>query len=121
MKQVSLELVGFGNVGQAFAHLILKKEQELAEQYGISLIVTGIATGRHGNALCSGGINLPRALETIQRGQSLSLVSEIPAPENTVDLIYASFANVMIETSPVNQYTGQPEIDHIKAALQNMV
>ncbi len=46
------------------------------------------------------------------------MLSEIPAPHNTVDLIYASFANVMIETSPVNQYTGQPAIDHIKAALQ---
>lgn len=117
MKQVSLAMVGFGNVGQAFARLLLQKEKELAEKFGINFIVTGIITGRHGGAISSGGINLTRALETIGRGQSLDILSEQPSPVQTTDFLFSSSAEAMIETSPVNHYTGQPAIDHIKAAI----
>lgn len=117
MKQVSLALVGFGNVGQAFARLILDKEVELADQFGLNFIVNGIITGRHGAAINSGGINLTRALELTALGQSLNILSEMPAPTKTVDFLYACSAEVLIETSPVNHHTGQPAIDHIKAAL----
>ena len=121
MKQVSLALVGFGNVGQAFARLLLQKEQELMRKYGYYFIVTGIVTGSHGSAVSSGGINLTRALEVIGRGQSLNIMSEMPAPHETLDFLFASSAEVMIETSPVNHQTGQPAIDHIKAALNKFM
>lgn len=117
MRQVSLALVGFGNVGQAFARLLQNKERQLAEQFNLQFIVTGIITGRHGSAISSGGINLNRALETISRGQSLDILSEMPAPKNTLDFLFASSAEAMLESSPVNHHTGQPAIDHIKAAL----
>lgn len=117
MKQIALVMVGFGNVGQAFARLLLRKEQILAEKYGYRFIVTGIVTGRHGSAINSGGINLTRALETVQMGQTLDIVSEQPAPPTVTDFIFSSSAEAMLETSPVNHHTGQPAIDHIKAAL----
>ena len=117
MKQVSLALVGFGNVGQAFARLILTKETDLAQRYGLQFMVTGISTGRHGAAINSGGINLTRALELMARGQSLDILSEMPAPKNTLEFIAACSAQALIETSPVNHLTGQPAIDHIKTAL----
>ncbi len=117
MKQIALVMVGFGNVGQAFARLLLRKEQTLADQFGLQIVVTGIITGRHGGAINSGGINLTRALETIELGQSLDIVSEQPVPANVTDFIFSSSADAMLETSPVNHHTGQPAIDHIKAAL----
>lgn len=117
MKQIALVMVGFGNVGQAFARLLQRKEQTLAEQYGYRFIVTGIITGRHGSAINSGGINLTRALETMQMGEALDILSEQPALKTVTDFIFSSSAEVMLETSPVNHYTGQPAIDHIKAAL----
>ncbi len=117
MRQVSLAMVGFGNVGQAFARLLLQKERELAEKHNLNFIVTGIITGRHGGAISSGGVNLTRALEIIGRGQSLDILSEQPAPTRTTDFLFSSSAEAMIETSPVNHHTGQPAIDHIKAAI----
>jgi homoserine dehydrogenase len=117
MKQVALAMVGFGNVGQAFARLLLHKEQELADKFGTNFIVTGIITGRHGAAISSGGINLTRALEAIGRGQSLDILSEQPAQPRTTEFLFSSSAEVMLETTPVNHYTGQPAIDHIKAAI----
>ncbi len=117
MRQISLAMVGFGNVGQAFARLLLQKEKELAEKFNMNFIVTGIITGHHGGAISSGGINLTRALEVIGRGQSLDMLSEQPAPTRATDFLFSSSAEVLIETSPVNHYTGQPAIDHIKAAI----
>jgi len=117
MKQIALAMVGFGNVGQAFARLLQQKEQELAEKFDINIIVTGIITGRHGGAINSGGINLSRALETISRGQSLDILSEQPVPGTVEEFIFSSSADAMLETSPVNHHTGQPAIDHCKAAL----
>ncbi len=117
MKQVALAMVGFGNVGQAFARLLLHKEKELADKFGVNFIVTGIITARHGGAISSGGINLTRALEAIGRGQSLEILSEQPVSTRTTEFLFSSSAEVMIETSPVNHFTGQPAIDHIKAAI----
>ncbi len=117
MKQIAVVMVGFGNVGQAFARLLLRKEKTLADQFGLRVIVTGIITGRHGGAINSGGINLTRALETLELGQSLDILSEQPVPKNVTDFIFSSSADAMLETSPVNHHTGQPAIDHIKAAL----
>jgi len=117
MQQIALVMVGFGNVGQAFAKLLLRKEQTLAERFGYQFIVTGIITGRHGGAINSGGINLTRALETLAMGQSLDILSEQPVPKSVTDFIFSSSAEAMLETSPVNHHTGQPAIDHIKAAL----
>jgi len=36
MKMYSFALLGFGNVGQALARLLLRKRQILNEQYGYS-------------------------------------------------------------------------------------
>ena len=52
MREIRLALVGFGNVGQAFARLIMEKQQELEADYDFTPVVTGIITGRRdGEAL----------------------------------------------------------------------
>ena len=51
MKNYNLAFLGFGNVGQALARLLLRKRDELQTQYKLTFIVTGIATGRHGMAI----------------------------------------------------------------------
>jgi len=118
MRQISLVLLGFGNVGRAFANLILEKKEELAQQYDLELIVTGIATGKHGNALNTAGINLTRALELVQSGKSLETLSAQPVSADKIEFIYESSGNVMIETTPLNPHTGTPAISYIKTGLE---
>lgn len=117
MKQVTLAMLGFGNVGRAFVRLIQNKQPLLEKNFDLELIVTGILTGHHGAAIDTAGINLERALELAESGQSLDTLSSQPAPTKGVDFIYACSAGVMLETTPVNHYTGQPAIDHLHAAL----
>ena len=118
MKQISLAMIGFGNVGRAFAHLMIAKETELQDTFGISLRVTGIATLRHGMAIHSGGIDLERALAAFEKGESLEPLGNMPAPHSNLDFIQACPADALLENSPVNHDTGQPAIDFLKAALK---
>ena len=51
MKTIDLALLGFGNVGKAFARLLTAKKQELQEHFGFNPRITAIATGSHGVCL----------------------------------------------------------------------
>jgi len=116
MPHYRLGLLGFGNVGRAFARLLLRKETELESEYGINFIVTGIATGRHGIAIDPNGLELTKAIELVEGGRSLSLMTRIPITDPS-DFVHTVPADVLFENSPVNVVTGQPAIDHLRAAL----
>ena len=116
-QHVRFCLVGFGNVGQAFARLLLKKNGELADHYGLSVTVTGIITGSHGAAINPQGIDLQAALEAVEGQQGLNQLSAQEAPNETTAFITTCPADFMFETSPVTPKTGQPAISHIQTAL----
>lgn len=111
-----LAFLGFGNVGRATAGLLLRKEAELKEKYGITFSVTAIATGTHGRAINPQGLNLPQILQAVQAGESLNPFTQV-ASHDTLDFIKKSGADVLFENSPVNYETGQPAITHIQTAL----
>ena len=119
MKPYRLCLIGFGNVGQAFARLLLDKQAELLDHYDIQFSVTGIATGRHGKAINPTGLDLEKALALIANHQSLSPLSTLPPPDAVPAFIKACPADVMFENSPVNHHTGQPAVEHVRTALEN--
>jgi len=119
MPHYKLALLGFGNVGQALAHLLLRKQAELHHRYDLTFSVTGIATGRHGTAINPAGINLESALAAMAAGgDSLSALATLPPSGDSFDFIRRSGANVLFENSPVNYASGQPAIDHLQTALE---
>lgn len=118
MAHISLVLVGFGNVGRAFARLLLRKQPILAQEFDLTFNVTGIATGRHGKALVPTGIDLKQALEYAEKGLSLDNLSTVPAPEDMLAFIQACPGDVLFENTPVNHQTGLPAADYLRAALE---
>jgi homoserine dehydrogenase len=110
-----LAFIGFGNVARALARLFLRKQDALKAQ-GITFSFTGISTGRHGCAVNPDGLDIVKALEFVESGQSINSLSLFPIT-NSLETIQHSAADVMFENSPVNKQTGQPAIDHIRAAL----
>jgi homoserine dehydrogenase len=118
MKQISLALVGFGNVGRAFARLLIRKEAILRQKYELACKVTGIATGKHGMALNPDGIDLPQALSLVETGQSLNRLSTRAGTASVEEFISLVQADILFENSPVNHHTGQPAASYLKAALQ---
>jgi homoserine dehydrogenase len=117
MTHQRLVLLGFGNVGQAFARLLLTKMDLLNKQHDLSFSITGIATHRHGVAIDPQGINIERALQLISQGSSLASLSTLPLISNPIDFIRASNADVLFENTPVNYTDGQPAVSYLRAAL----
>ncbi len=116
-KTIKICLMGFGNVSQAFVHLVNRKQKELADDYGVRFVFTAIATGRHGRALNPQGLDAAKAIELHKKGESIESLSSTKAPDDVNDFIAHSGADFLLENSPVNYQTGEPAISHIKAAL----
>jgi homoserine dehydrogenase len=119
MDSYKFALLGFGNVGQSLARLLLKKRDELRTHYDVEWQVVGIMTGHHGAAINPGGINLEDALEIAAAGGSLDPLSVEPIPGDGVEFVRACKAEVLFENTPVSYRDGQPAIDNISAALSS--
>ena len=46
---------------------------EILEQQGITFSFTGISTGRHGFAVNPDGLDIQKALELVENGQSITM------------------------------------------------
>lgn len=119
MQKMNLALVGFGNVGQAFLHLLEEKKASLLHDYNVQFGITGIATARNGWAVNPDGLDVEQVLEMADRKQALTSLSIYPEIKSTRDFLERVPAHVVFENSPVNHKNGQPAIDYITAALQN--
>lgn len=112
-----LALIGFGNVARSLARLLIRK-QDLLKGQGITFSFTGISTGSHGFAANPDGLDIQKALELVESGKDISSLNSHPSPmTDSLSVIQHSQADVMFENSPVNTQTGQPALDHIRAAL----
>lgn len=118
MTHYKLALLGFGNVGQAFAQLLLDKQVELISRYGIEFSVTGVYSNRHGSAIDPQGVDIKSAIQAGKTRQNLDALSASSPSKNALDFIRQCKADVLFENSPVNYETGQPALDHLKLALE---
>jgi homoserine dehydrogenase len=117
MSHHNLALLGFGNVGRAFVRLLDRKKDELKERYGITFTVVGIATAHHGAAIDPSGLEAVTAADLVEAGDSLEVLSRVTIRDN-FDFLLRCGADVLFENTPVNVATGQPAIDHLRAALE---
>jgi homoserine dehydrogenase len=106
----NLALLGFGNVGRALVSLLERKRADLRDYYGIEYRLTGVATRRLEWIAAPEGLDASALL----RGQTPP-----PSPaKNVRDWLRASHANVLFEITSLNRETGQPAMDHMRAALE---
>lgn len=119
LRKVRLLLMGFGNVGRAFARLLLEKEASLLDKYGLQVSVTGISTARHGACIDPDGLNLSSVLRQIEAGEHLSAFNKITSPTDAQGFIATCPADLLIETTPLKLADGQPALDHMLGALQH--
>jgi homoserine dehydrogenase len=111
IRTYNLCVVGFGKVGRAFVALLQKKEQELSRRYGIAWRLTGVASRRLGWLAAPDGFTPEKVLAgNFSQAQSATDVRE---------WLRLGKADALFETTSLNALTGQPAIDHIRAALES--
>ena len=113
-------ILGFGNVGQGLARVILKKAAYL-RQSNLEIVVVGaVETDRDGifHSVVSGsGLDIMALLETKRRTGVISTYPVAGGHSSSLELIEHSKAQLMFETTPTNLKDGEPGLSHIKAAL----
>ena len=107
-------MVGFGNVGKEFVRLLLAKREELRDRYDIDWRITGVASRRIGWIADCNSLD-PEALLAHQ-------FPTFPAwktPHSLQQWLATADPQVFFEASSLDWRTGQPAIDHLKAALES--
>jgi len=117
IRSYNLCLLGFGNVNRMLVKLLHDRKQELREKYGIAWRVTGLATRRLGWIAAPEGLD-PTVLNEpgVPRWNLLPHLS--PPPGDVREWLRAAQADVLFEATSLNAKTGQPAVDHVRAALQ---
>jgi homoserine dehydrogenase len=111
--------VGFGNVGRAFLRLLIAKETELRRRYDIRWRLAGVATRRNGWVADPDGLNPIAILNGhFPAPYSPQHPSFAPPAQNFREWLERCRADVLFEASSLDVQTGQPAIDHLRAALE---
>jgi homoserine dehydrogenase len=114
--RLDLVLVGFGNVARRFVRLAREKAGALERDHDLSIRICGIVTARHGSTFDEAGVDAVAAADAREAGRALG------EPRPAADVIRQASAlgqtGVLVETTPLNVQTGQPAIDHVRAALR---
>ncbi|MFZ2097223.1 MAG: homoserine dehydrogenase [Anaerolineales bacterium] len=118
MKHQKIALLGFGNVGQAFARLLQRKRDLLLQDYGLEFYLTAIATAQHGMAIDPRGIEIERALQVISASGNLNELSTIKLSDDPFKFIRLCEADVLFENTPVNYENGQPAVSFLHTAME---
>lgn len=116
-------------MNRALVRLLEARRAELRENYGIEYQITGVASRRLGWIAKAEGLGTAPALAikpasdaSVSRAGAHSVASlsqgKLPAPHEVRDWLEAAQADVLFEATSLNAVTGQPAIDHLRAALE---
>jgi homoserine dehydrogenase len=109
----NLCFLGFGNVNRTLVQLLLEREKELRARHEISFRITGIASRSLGWLANPNGLDPPRVGQTLPSGKS----RESDTKPNIEAWLQSARADILFEATSLNVQSGQPAVDHIRAAL----
>ena len=114
-----IAFIGFGVVAQGLSEILLEKKQMLKERFGFDWSVVAISDIKKGAVYDKDGLNMGKILDLIKKGKK---VDEYPTGIKGMDsmqTIKETDADVIVEVTFTDVKTGQPAIDHIRAAFES--
>ena len=117
MRVIKAAMLGFGNAGQAFAKLILQKEEEIRTTLGCDVLITAIGTRSRGSLVNDNGINLFKACDEMEKNGYFEESNADYSHWGAMEIVEHGNYDVLIELTPLAVFSGQPAIDHITAAM----
>ncbi len=116
-KNIKIAILGFGNVGKAFVKLLTEKQEEIFNKFNLNVDVVAISTRSKGCLVNENGIDLTGALNDLERfnhfDEKRSDYKKLSSMEVAENVDY----DILFELTPLQIFSGQPAIDHIKTAL----
>jgi homoserine dehydrogenase len=118
MKQVKLGLIGFGNVGQGLAQIVLERGEDYASRFGIQFLLVGIVDAMKGCVYDPHGLDIAQLLKKVETDGNFYGLQAEKSGWDALALIKESNADVMVELSYTNLTTGEPATTYILEALR---
>lgn len=118
MKTIKVAMLGFGNVGQSVANLLLDKQKELKEKFDTEVRVVAITTKTRGIMVDAWGIDLEYALNLIRSKKIFPISSQPRLQKTALDVAESIDYDVLIEMTPLEYASGLAATAHVKAALK---
>jgi homoserine dehydrogenase len=122
--ELTLILIGFGNVARRFVKLL----GETSDRLDFTWKIGGISTRHHGSVVDPDGVDIRRALTTVEGRQSLDRLDASPRERSGIDVIRqladamadeaAEGRLICIETTLLDMDRGEPAVSHVRAALE---
>jgi homoserine dehydrogenase len=116
LDRADLALIGFGNVARRFAALLEEQQGWLARECNLECRIVGVATRRHGARFDPRGVDLrdmnadgptPKAPNS---GTAHDMIERLGESDASI--------RVVVETTTLDVQTGQPAVDHVRAAIR---
>ncbi len=118
MGEVRTILIGVGQLGRRFCHLVEDKGPLLRDRYGLTLRLVGVADSR-GAAYDPAGLVWSEVAAIKEQGGSVAELDAARAGWDALTLVEQADADLLLEASPVNLETGgEPGLSCIRTALQ---
>ncbi|MCP4728423.1 MAG: homoserine dehydrogenase, partial [bacterium] len=119
MKEVSIIISGFGNIGRSFAEVYEQKRAVLREKYGLDLSCKAVIE-INGSAVSKDGLPLMQLVDHIKQGNQLESHPEFGrADYNAFDAINEFESGVLLECTPTNIETGEPGLSIVRKAIKH--
>src|ERR1700684_3801749 len=112
MLPYNLCFLGSANVTRALVQLLHDREAELRTRHGIAFRIAGIASRRLGWIANAEGLDA-----RVVAGDSPAKNWKAHSDQDVQSWLRAAHADVLFEATSLNVETGQPAVDHTRAAL----
>jgi homoserine dehydrogenase len=124
--ELSLALIGFGNVGRRFVRLL----DEASDRLDFTWRLVAIGTRHHGSVIDANGIDATRAATIVESNHSLDRLDPEPDERSGLDVVrqtaelLSEEANegrlIVVETTALDIDRGEPARTHVRAALEGL-
>jgi homoserine dehydrogenase len=116
-----LAFIGFGVVGQGLAEILRDKKEILKKEEGFEAVIVAISDLMKGSIYHPDGLDIETVLQVLKETGNLENYPEVPGLVkgwDSLKTIRETNADTIIEVSYTDVKTGQPAIDHCKAAFE---
>lgn len=118
----NIALLGFGVVGQGFVEILHANRDSLYSKYGLDARIVAISDILKGSLYHPSGLNIGKVLRIVKETGRLDDYPEVPGLVrgwDSLQTIRESNADTIVEITYTDVGTGQPAIDHCKAAFES--
>lgn len=113
----NLAFIGFGNVGQGLAKILVNKRAFLEKEYDFEFNVIAVSDIKKGVILNEDGLDLDKILQLAQKKGTIGAYENGRKDLSSIEIIETGALDIIIEATWTNLKTGEPGLTHIERAL----